>query len=289
MSKGGLHLANLIAIDTSFKNEKITNNILKPSTMNNESIFVSLGDDGGYWQAIVRAYSQICEFKGIYLKEQGVDEFDFEAIKKVFKDPPEDISDVLYDLGEIDEEQLPNFANSLQGLECETIDGVSNILSEEAENGATFVFWSKNIERKNLWNQEIEFKPYFLYYVITALTCLERNGNFVVKIYDIHTEFSKTLIYLLSVSFSSIWIIQPYSMCAYNSDKFLVWTGMIHKDSVKSRELIQNLKSVYTLLRKLHISGEGDLDTLIMDGTPYKNSNEIFNLLVSVQYSIQFF
>lgn len=86
----------------------------------------------------------------------------------------------------------------------------------------------------------------------------------IIKIYDINTDFSKTLIYLLSSNFTSIAIVKPYSLNAFSSETFLICKGLIHKD-LNSEQVIEKLKEVFNLLKSAHTSKSNDLETLLVN------------------------
>ena len=255
-SRKGLHLANLLAVD---------NQIIKPATMSDTAVFVALGDDGGYSQALLRAYQGIGGAKGIVMREVGVEPLDLTKIA-LRCSQIESIEDSLFDIHDLEDDQLLKMTNKLEDLNLEAIESIKENCEAEAVNGAALFIASKTIEFTNLWNQEIEFKPYFIYYAIAGLTCLERNGNMIIKIYDIHTQFTKTLIYLLSCNFTTTEIIQPFSMNAFTSERFLVCHRMLHKD-LKEGGVIDQLKKIYTSLKTMHIQKSNDLDTLLVEST----------------------
>ena len=146
--------------------------------MSDSTVFISLGDDGGCCQAILRAFQGVGGAKGIIMREEGVEQFDFEKLK-IRCPEVEDMLDVVFDIVDLEDENLEKLKNDLPFLSFEGMESLKTNTEAEAENGATLVFASKEIPFKTLWNQEIEFKPYFLYYAITALSCLERNGTFI--------------------------------------------------------------------------------------------------------------
>lgn len=258
-SKKGLQLANLIAVDS---------NIIKPATMSDTAVFVSLGDDGGHAQALLRAYQSIGGAKGIVMRETGVEPLDLEKMGQRCPEI-EDMMDVLFDIHDLEDEELLKTKNQLDDLNLTAIENLNENIEAEAENGAALVIASKDIPRKDLWNQEVEFKPYFLYYAITALTCLERNGTMVIKIYDTHTAFTRSLIYILSCHFNSMCIVKPYSINNFSSERFLVCHSLIHKDK-RSNAIIDKLKEIYNIMKPLHLQKSGDLDTLLPE---VKNEN----------------
>lgn len=146
--------------------------------MNDETVFISLGDDGGCCQAILRAYENVGGAKGIIMREEGIEPIDFE--KLAIRLPKEkELMDFVFDIHDLEDDVLLNLKNNLSSLDLNAIDSLKENAEAEAENGAALVYAAKEIPLANLWNQEVEFKPYFLYYAITALSCLERNGTFV--------------------------------------------------------------------------------------------------------------
>lgn len=255
VTKKGLHLANLISIDVNPSGER---QLIKPSTMSESTLFVALGDDGGYSQALLKAYSKIGGAKGIYLKEENVTNFDLKMIKTQL---PEHIvlDDTLFNVHDMDVDDLTVMQNNLSNLDLQNIESINELIRDEAENGAAMFIASKEIPQTNLWNQELEFKPYFLYYAIAGMQFLEKNGTLIIKIYDTHTEFSKTLIYLLSCNFTSTYIVKPYSINGFISDKFLVWSGMINKNNSTSKEILDDMKQVFSKLKHMHLSKQGTL------------------------------
>jgi hypothetical protein len=102
-SRKGLHMANLLAVD---------NTIIKPSTMSDSAIFLSLGDDGGTCQAILRAYETIGGAKAVVMRESGVDSFDPEEFKKRLPKIT-DINDFVFDIHDLDDEALLKLKNDL--------------------------------------------------------------------------------------------------------------------------------------------------------------------------------
>lgn len=146
--------------------------------MSDSTVFISLGDDGGCCQVILRAFESVGGAKGIIMREEGVKQFDLEKMKTRLPGV-EDMLDVVFDIDDLEDEDLDKLKNDLPSLNFAAMESLKSNTEAEAENGATMVFASKEIPLKTLRNQEIEFKPYFLYYAITALSCLERNGTFI--------------------------------------------------------------------------------------------------------------
>lgn len=231
--------------------------------MGDNAVFISLGDDGGYVQALLRAYQSIGGAKAIVMREEKIPKFDLDKMKTRLPGIS-DMEDVLFDIHDLEDEELLKMENNISSLNLEAIDSLKDNTEAEAENGAALLIASKEIQMNSLWNQEIEFKPYFLYYAIAGLSCLERNGTMILKIYDINTKFTKTLIYILSCNFTAIKIVHPYSLNNFTSERYLICQGMLHKDT-RSNEILGKLKSIYKSLKSMHLSKNKDLDTLLTE------------------------
>ena len=250
----GLQITNLIAID---------HEIIKPATMSDKAVFVWFGDDGGITQAVLRAYQKVGAAMGIVLRDSGVPEFDIEKMSLRLPNIS-DLKGSILDIQKQEDEKLQKLGNDLEMLNDEVIDDINSIIMFEAFNGASLFIALKDIPFTNLFHQEIEFKPYFLFYAIAALTFLEKNGSMIIKIYDTNTEFTRTLIYFLSWNFISTTIVKPYSVNTFTSERFLICKGLIHKD-IKSEEKVKQLKEVFKLLKSYHIDKSKDLETLLIE------------------------
>ena len=255
----GLYLTNLIAID---------NEIIKPSTMSDKAVFVCFGDDGGFTQSIIRAYQKYGSSMGVVLRDVNIPEFDIDKMSQRLPDIT-NLNDWIIDLQKQEDEKLQKLCNNLEGLNEDVLDDINSLIMSEAFNGASLFIASKELPFVNLFHQEIEFKPYFLFYAIAGLLFLEKNGTMVIKIYDTNTEFTRTLIYFLSWNFTSTTIMKPYSMNSLLTERLLVCRGMIHKD-IKSEEKVNQLKQVFKLLKSMHLDKSSDLSTFLIESDDSK-------------------
>lgn len=94
------------------------------------------------------------------------------------------------------------------------------------------------------------------------------------RIYDLTSPFTKSLIYLLSLNFTSMAINHPYSLPKSSNERFLICQGMIHKDG-KSLEIIEKLKKIYQQLRAMHLDKSGDLDNFLDEEILKKNNVDL--------------
>ncbi|KAL5112044.1 Cap-specific mRNA nucleoside-2'-O methyltransferase 1 [Taenia crassiceps] len=75
--------------------------------------------------------------------------------------------------------------------------------------------------------QEVKSKHIYLCQCLCALTLLRPGGCFVTKLFDIFTDFSVDLIWLMSHVFRSISLIKPVSSRPANSERYLLCEGLI--------------------------------------------------------------
>lgn len=113
----------------------------------------------------------------------------------------------------------------------QTHDGVHVLMAD----GGFSVEGQENI-------QEILSKQLYLCQCLVALSLLRVGGNFVVKLFDIFTPFSVSLIYLISKCFVKICICKPNTSRPANSERYLVckskkrFTDVIEKHLFKVNE-----------------------------------------------------
>ncbi|VDM17790.1 unnamed protein product [Hydatigera taeniaeformis] len=79
--------------------------------------------------------------------------------------------------------------------------------------------------------QEVKSKHIYLCQCLCALTLLRPGGCFITKLFDIFTDFSVDLIWLMSHVFKSISLIKPISSRPANSERYLLCEGLITSNS----------------------------------------------------------
>lgn len=75
-------------------------------------------------------------------------------------------------------------------------------------------------------NQEQVSLKLIICEVIAGLSLLKENGVFILKMYDMHTEATKKLLYLLYITFKNVYIVKPCTSRPANSEKYLVCIGL---------------------------------------------------------------
>ena len=78
------------------------------------------------------------------------------------------------------------------------------------------------------------------------LNTKEKNGHFILKVFDIFTETSIHLLYLLSLFYSEIYIYKPKTSRPTNSEKYIIckYFNVANRDKLlyKIKQLSENLK-----------------------------------------------
>ncbi|EAX88123.1 FtsJ-like methyltransferase family protein [Trichomonas vaginalis G3] len=78
--------------------------------------------------------------------------------------------------------------------------------------------------------QEQLHKRLVLCQFLTALRVLRKGGSFLCKTFDVYTDFSVELLYLLAQCFNRFCIIKPYTSRPANSERYVVGLGLREED-----------------------------------------------------------
>lgn len=132
--------------------------------------------------------------------------------------------------------------------------------------------------------QEIISTKLILYQICFAISMQKENGIFILKIFDLFTQASVDIIYLLSLCYEKIYIVKPFTSRYANSEKYLVckkfklldrepimnkFISNYHKINETSNflERILNLNIPYFFLNKLEeynaIIGQQQIENII--------------------------
>lgn len=93
-------------------------------------------------------------------------------------------------------------------------------------------------------NQEEQIYRLLFTETISAFIYLEKDGNFILKIFDIMTYSTIELIYFISSYFEEVTIVKPYLSRLSNSEKYLVCKKFRGIDN----EIINKLLLIYKIL-----------------------------------------
>lgn len=105
----------------------------------------------------------------------------------------------------------------------ENIRSLEELVKDETESGVHFMMADGGFSVEGQENiQEILSKQLYLAQCLVALTVVRTKGHFVVKLFDLFTPFSVSLIYLMYKSFQQICICKPNTSRPANSERYLV-------------------------------------------------------------------
>lgn len=114
--------------------------------------------------------------------------------------------------------------------------GVHQLDFAMADGGFNF----KNIERE----QEFECRRLTISQIYLALVTIKEDGFFLLKLFNIYSRFSQSLLYATASCFGDMQIIKPLSSRPANSEKYILF-----KDYKPNAEVIVHLE---TLMRMSH-------------------------------------
>lgn len=161
---------------------------------------------GGFSEYIL--YRKKWEAKGIGFTLKGDNDF---KVHDFFAGPPETFTP-YYGINDDGNVYDPDNIHSLEEL-----------VMNETEVGCHFMMADGGFSVEGQENiQEILSKQIYLCQCLVALSIVRTNGHFVVKLFDLFTPFSASLIYLMYKSFKQISICKPNTSRPANSERYLV-------------------------------------------------------------------
>jgi len=110
--------------------------------------------------------------------------------------------------------------------------------------------------------KELNHAKLFFHEILWALTLLQQDGHFVLKIYDIYWQITYELIGLLSVHFNEVYLYKPKTSRQANSEKYVVckYFKEISDDQLATlRNLSNEWQKLTTNLAKYELSDNGNL------------------------------
>ena len=107
----------------------------------------------------------------------------------------------------------------------------------------------------NFDDQEYNSLKLILCQICFAIIMQKKHGNFVLKIFDIHSKVMIDILYILSSLYNKVYIIKPNTSRYANSEKYIVCkTFKINNSSIyldKIIEIYNNMNSKTTYLNSL--------------------------------------
>lgn len=133
----------------------------------------------------------------------------------------------IHDMRE-EKTKLLNYGN---GFDIDEIKDLSSykiklitqeILEETDEMGLSLYIAKKNIKFNKEYSQEIQYKKFLLTNLILAFSTLTREGNLIMKIYDMYTPFTISILYILYSHFEKFIIIKPFSTRPHSNGRYII-------------------------------------------------------------------
>ena len=93
-------------------------------------------------------------------------------------------------------------------------------------------------------SQEIKYKKFLLINILLAFKTLNQGGNFIIKLYDMFTQFTIGLIYMIFKNFENVSIFKPVSTRQYSPSRYLVAENYLKKED-ESIKYLENFLAKY--------------------------------------------
>jgi 23S rRNA U2552 (ribose-2'-O)-methylase RlmE/FtsJ len=141
---------------------------------------------------------------------------------------------------------------------------VENIKSYASlfNNDADFVTADGGFDFSYNFNKQEQLSYRILFCeIVTALSIQKIGGCFVCKFFDIYTNITQSLIYLLFTFYTDVYITKPNTSRAANSEKYIICRGFtgINKNYLKKLYiLVDNFKYIYD--NKMYMNQLFDFD-----------------------------
>ena len=85
--------------------------------------------------------------------------------------------------------------------------------------------------------------------IFNAIYLQKTGGNYILKVFDIFTDTSIQLLYLLNTLYNEVYVYKPRTSRPSNSEKYIICKGFIN-DTVYINQVIELLKGISTKCRK---------------------------------------
>ena len=111
---------------------------------------------------------------------------------------------------------------------------VDNIKSYASlfDNDADFITADGGFDFSYNFNKQEQMSYRILFCeIVSAFSIQKIGGTFICKFFDIYTEFTQSLIYLLFSTYKEVYITKPNTSRAANSEKYIVCKGFLGIDS----------------------------------------------------------
>jgi 23S rRNA U2552 (ribose-2'-O)-methylase RlmE/FtsJ len=140
-------------------------------------------------------------------------------------------------------------------------------------------------------NQEQTSYQLIMCEIISALGCLNKNGHFIIKIFEIFTTFTVKILYFLTFFFEKVYIHKPLSSRNLNSEKYVICKGFlgIHPNLLEELLTVIDEWNKLTLDNKyvsdiFNFNTPKEFNELIQAYNVDYVKNNIYNILKTLTY-----
>lgn len=125
--------------------------------------------------------------------------------------------------------------------------------------------------------------------IVTAFSIQKVGGSFVCKFFDIYTEFTQSLIYLLFCCYEEVYITKPNTSREANSEKYIVCKGFLGIDSLYLKKLyicVSNFKFVSQNKSHIHQLMDYNFNTKFINNLNKINTHFYENQIESIKNTL---
>ena len=116
---------------------------------------------------------------------------------------------------------------------------------QEAKGGLDLITADGGIERNKAEStEEMDTHRLLLAEIIMALNCQKQGGSFILKIYDMATEFTMNMIQVLCYAYNEVGLYKPNTSRSASSEKYLVCTEFTLSASDRDK-LLKTLEAIH--------------------------------------------
>ena len=217
------------------------------------------------WE-ILKVYPQLitnCDLYSLHLAEapgsfvQALEKLYPDAKMKAISKPPMTYAKVLES-----SKSTPQFntsiVNTIKNCSFEYIDLLNSItfpkfIYENIKDKFDFITADGGIDENTMYNNKEELHLDLILAEIKSIILLSKiNGNAILKIFDVYSHKTISLLYFLSLYFTKVTIFKPYTSRPTNSEKYIICENFINVLDESQVSFIYNLSmnsnlfSIYT-------------------------------------------
>ena len=145
---------------------------------------------------------------------------------------------------------------------------VDDIINKNEGFGVSLYIAKKFIKFKKEFSQELKYKKFLFLNVIIGLSVLSKGGNLVIKIYDMYTHFTISLLFMIYNYFERFTIVKPFSTRPHSSCRYII----AQKMTEYKPKILDYLKELYDRYLEL-LKGGRDIDFVYPISKVIKDEN----------------